>query len=87
MATVLCLRFAPVLLLAVSSTEQRRLPSTGRVLTVTIAVIGMLLVSLVGGAGGRAPNPALGILAALGSGPRTHCLPTSQRRCPSGSTR
>lgn len=67
-ATVVCLGFAPVLLLVVSSTQQRRLPSTGRVLTVTIAVIGLLLVSLVGGAGDQAPNPALGILAALGSG-------------------
>jgi drug/metabolite transporter, DME family len=67
-ATVVSLGFAPVLLLVVSSIQRRRLPSTGRVLTVTIAVLGLLLVSLVGGAGDQAPNPALGILAALGSG-------------------
>jgi DME family drug/metabolite transporter len=67
-ATVVCLGFAPVLLLVVSSTEQRRLPSAGHALTVTIAVVGLLLVSLVGGAGDQAPNPVLGILAALGSG-------------------
>lgn len=67
-ATVVCLGFAPVLLLVISSSQQRRLPSTGRVLTVTVAVIGLLLVSLVGGSGDQAPHPALGIVAALGSG-------------------
>jgi DME family drug/metabolite transporter len=67
-ATVVCLGFAPVLLLVVGSTRQRRLPTTGRVLTVTVAVTGLLLVSLVGGGGDHAPDPALGILAALTSG-------------------
>ena len=67
-ATVVCLGVAPVLLLIVSSIQQRRLLSTGRAVTVTIAVAGLLLVSLVGGAAERAPNPALGILAAFGAG-------------------
>jgi drug/metabolite transporter, DME family len=67
-ATVVCLGVAPVLLLIVSSIQQRRLLSTGRAVTVTIAVAGLLLVSLVGGAAERAPHPALGILAALGAG-------------------
>ncbi|HET7388408.1 MAG TPA: EamA family transporter [Nocardioidaceae bacterium] len=67
-ATVVCLGFAPVLLLVLNSAQQRRRPSAGRALTVLIAVVGLLLVSLVGGAGDQAAHPTLGILAALGSG-------------------
>ncbi len=67
-ATVVTLGFAPVLLLAVGSVQHRRLPSAGRTLTVTVAVVGLLLVCLAGGAGAHAPDPALGIVAALGSG-------------------
>lgn len=66
-ATVVCLGFAPVLLLVVTSARRRRLPSLGRALTVVSAVVGLLLVS-VAGVGGQAPNAGLGILAALGSG-------------------
>lgn len=67
-ATVVCLGFAPVLLLAVSSAQRRRLPSLARVATVTTAVAGLLLVSLAGGGGDAAPHTTLGVLAALGSG-------------------
>ena len=67
-ATVVCLGFAPVLLLAISSIQRRRLPSGGQALTVVIAVVGLLLVCLVGGTGDQAPNPTLGILTALGAG-------------------
>lgn len=67
-ATVVCLGFAPVLLLVISCAQQRRLPSVGRALPVVVAVVGLLLVSLVGGAGEVAPHPVLGILTALGSG-------------------
>jgi DME family drug/metabolite transporter len=67
-ATVVCLGFAPVLLLVLGSLQERRLPSAGRAATVTTALVGLLLVSLVGGAGDQAPHPLLGILAALGSG-------------------
>jgi drug/metabolite transporter, DME family len=66
--TVVCLGFAPVLLLVVDSARRRSLPSGGRVVTVTIAVVGLLLVSLVGDAGDRGSSPALGVIAALGSG-------------------
>lgn len=66
--TVVCLGFAPVLLLVVSSAQRRRLPSGGRTLTVLMAVVGLLLVSLVGGGSDHPANPVLGILAALGSG-------------------
>jgi drug/metabolite transporter, DME family len=68
LSTVICMGFAPTLLLAVSSAQKRRLPSTGQVLTVTMAVAGLLLISLVGGGREHASNPALGILAALGAG-------------------
>lgn len=67
-ATVVCLGFAPVLLLVVTSARRRRLPSPSQVVTVTTAVVGLLLVGLVGNGGEQPPNPTLGILAALGSG-------------------
>lgn len=66
--TVVCLGFAPVLLLALRSAQQRRLPSAGRSVPIIVAVVGLMLVSLTGSpVGGTAP-PAMGILAALGSG-------------------
>ena len=57
-ATVVCLGFAPLLLLVISCTQQRRPPSAGQALTVAIAVAGLLLVCLVGGArdGGAQPG-------------------------------
>lgn len=67
-ATVVALGFAPVLLLVISSGRRRRLPSSARVLTVTTAVVGLLLVSLAGDAADQASNPVLGTLAAVGSG-------------------
>lgn len=67
-ATVVCLGFAPVLLLVLGSIQQRRRPSAGRAATLTAALVGLLLVSLVGAAGDQASQPLLGILAALGSG-------------------
>lgn len=67
-ATVVALGFAPVLLLLVSSGQRRQLPSSAGVLTVTTAVVGLLLVSVVRDAADQASNPVLGILAALGSG-------------------
>ncbi|MEP7092366.1 MAG: DMT family transporter, partial [Nocardioidaceae bacterium] len=66
--TVVCLGFAPVLLLALRSAQQRRLPSAGHGAPVIVALIGLLLVSLTGSPiEGTAP-PILGIVAALGSG-------------------
>lgn len=66
-ATVVCLGFAPVLLLVVSGGRRRR-PSVRAALTVAVAVAGLLLVCLAGGAGEVAPDPVLGVVAALGSG-------------------
>ena len=46
MTTVVCLGFAPVLLLVLACIRERQLPSAGRALTVSTAVVGLLLVSL-----------------------------------------
>ncbi|MEV7548661.1 DMT family transporter [Amycolatopsis sp. NPDC089917] len=66
--TVVCLGFAPVLLLITGSVRRRRRPSLGQLLTVTIAVTGLLLVSVAGSPGGDVPHPVPGVLAALVSG-------------------
>ena len=68
LSTVICMGFAPTLLLAVSSVRRRRLPSLVQVLTVTMAVVGLLLISLLGGGRQHASSPALGIVAALAAG-------------------
>jgi DME family drug/metabolite transporter len=60
--------FAPTLLLIVTSVRRRRLPSKAQVLTVMMAVAGLLLITIIGGGREHAENPALGVLAALGAG-------------------
>ena len=67
-ATVVCLGFAPVLLLVIGSLQRRRPPAPSRLLTVGAAVAGLLLVSLAGGGQAHAADPVVGVLAALGSG-------------------
>lgn len=67
-ATVVSLGLAPVLLLVLGGVQRRRLPSPGQMFTVATALVGLGLVSIAGGAGDAAPNTALGVLAALGSG-------------------
>jgi DME family drug/metabolite transporter len=67
-ATVVSLGLPPVLLLGLSSIQGRRGPSPAQVMTVATALVGLLLVSIAGGTGEDAPNAALGVLAALGSG-------------------
>lgn len=67
-ATVIALGLAPVLLLVVDSARRGRAPSRTQVVTVATALVGLGLVSIAGGGGDDAPSPALGILAALGSG-------------------
>ena len=66
--TVVCLGFAPVLLLVLRSSRQRRFPSVGQSLPVVVAVVGLVLVSLTGVHVERTSAAALGILAALASG-------------------
>ncbi len=66
--TVVCLGFAPVLLLVLRSAHERRLPTVGRIVPVVLAVAGLALVSLTGRSVEGTSSPALGILAALGSG-------------------
>ncbi len=66
--TVVCLGFAPVLLLVVASVRDRRLPRPGALATVVVAVVGLLLVALVGGGDAVGTDPALGVLTALAAG-------------------
>lgn len=66
--TVVALGFAPVLLLVVNAIQRRRPPSPQQTLTVAVALLGLALVGFFGGAADHAPNPTLGILAALASG-------------------
>jgi DME family drug/metabolite transporter len=68
LATVICMGFAPVLLLGVASARRRRFPSVAQVLTVATAVAGLLLISIIGGGRQHAAHPVLGVLAALGAG-------------------
>jgi DME family drug/metabolite transporter len=67
-STVVCLGFAPVLLLVVDSVRARELPRPVPAATVVVAVAGLLLVTVAGGATDHAPHPALGVVAALASG-------------------
>ena len=67
-STVVSLGFAPILLLVLASFHQRRLPRGGQALTVFVAVLGLLLGELAGGAADSAPHPVLGLLCALASG-------------------
>jgi drug/metabolite transporter, DME family len=68
LSTVVCMGFAPALLLGVTSVRRRRLPSRAQVLTVTVALVGLLLISIVGGGREHATHPALGVVAALAAG-------------------
>ena len=66
--TVVALGLAPVLLLVLGAAQRRRPPSPAQLVTVVTALVGLVLVSLSGGSADHAANPALGILAAAGSG-------------------
>jgi drug/metabolite transporter, DME family len=67
-STVICMGFAPTLLLVVTSVQQRRLPPIAQVVVVAMAVAGLLLISLAGGGREHASSPMLGVVAALGAG-------------------
>jgi DME family drug/metabolite transporter len=67
-ATVVCLGIAPVLLLVIGTVRTRRPPLVGQVVTVVLAVVGLVLVGAGGGAAAQAPHAGLGIGAALASG-------------------
>jgi DME family drug/metabolite transporter len=67
-STVVCMGFAPTLLLVVTSARNRRPPSICQVIVVATAVSGLLLISLGGGGRQHASSPAIGVLAALGAG-------------------
>ncbi|WP_258142700.1 DMT family transporter [Arthrobacter sp. MYb227] len=66
--TVVSLGLAPVLLLVLKSIRTRRFPRLGALGTVFLALTGLCLVSLSGGEVSAAPQPVLGIGAAVVSG-------------------
>jgi len=67
-ATVVSLGLAPVLLTVGESVHHRRWPGTRRVLVLAAALGGLLLVSFGAGSAATGPHPAVGVLAAAGSG-------------------
>lgn len=67
-ATVVSLGLAPALLTVGESVHDRRRPDTRRLLVLGAALGGLLLVSLGAGSSETGPHPALGVLAAAGSG-------------------
>lgn len=67
-ATVVCLGVAPVLLLVLDAVRHRRRPAGVQVVTVVLAVVGLVLVGAGGAVVGAGPYTALGVGAALASG-------------------
>lgn len=67
-ATVVSLGLAPVLLTVGESLHARRRPDSRRLVVLTAALGGLVLVSVGAGSAATGPHPGLGILAAAGSG-------------------
>jgi drug/metabolite transporter, DME family len=67
-ATVVGLGWAPVLLQLVRVARERRAPPLGEALTLAAALVGLLLMSVVGGGDSAATRPVLGVATALASG-------------------
>lgn len=68
LTTVVTLGFAPVLLLVLGGIRERRAPGRAQVVTVVVAVAGLLLVTVAGAGSDAVSRPVLGILCALASG-------------------
>ena len=67
-AVVVALGWAPVLLQLVRVARERRPPPLTEVLTVGVALVGLLLISLAGLGDASASRPVLGVVTALASG-------------------
>jgi DME family drug/metabolite transporter len=67
-ATVVCLGWAPVLLLVADVARAHRRPPPGQVLTVGAAVAGLVLISVAGGGDSDPSHPVLGVVTSLASG-------------------
>jgi DME family drug/metabolite transporter len=67
-ATVLSLGWAPVLLQLIRVVRERRSPPRLELVTVAVALAGLLLISLAGAGDGTADRPVLGVLTALAAG-------------------
>lgn len=67
-ATVVSLGLAPVLLTVGEAVRDRHRPDTAHLVVLGVALTGLLLVSGTAHSGDSGPHPALGLLAAVGSG-------------------
>src|SRR4051794_25813374 len=84
-STVVALGLAPVLLTLAESIAARRRPTGIRMLVLSAALAGLLLVSASAGATTTGPHPLLGVLLAAGSG-STYALATGVGRPLTGLT-
>lgn len=84
-STVVALGLAPVLLTLGESIAARRRPATLRVIVLTAALAGLVLVSADAGASTTGPHPVLGVLLAAASG-TTYALATGIGRPLTGMT-
>ena len=64
---VVCLGLAPVLLLVLDAVRRGRLPGVAQVLTVVVAIVGLVLVAGPGN-GATGTNPGWGVVGALAAG-------------------
>jgi DME family drug/metabolite transporter len=78
-STVVALGLAPVLLTTAESARSRRLPGRTRLLVLTAALGGLVLVSVAAGGSGTGPHPVAGLLLAAASG-TTYALATAVGR-------
>jgi DME family drug/metabolite transporter len=67
-STVVSLAVAPLLLTGLDAIRLKQRPTTARVLVLTAALTGLVLVSVFSGDGTTGPNPGVGVIEALGSG-------------------
>jgi drug/metabolite transporter, DME family len=84
-STVVALGLAPVLLTVAESIAARRLPSRTRLLVLSAALGGLVLVSTAAGLSVTGPHPVLGVALAIASG-ATYALATALGRPLAGST-
>lgn len=67
-STLVSLAVAPVALTVWAAVVARRMPTMGAVLTVVVAVAGLVMISIGPGSAAGGANPTVGLLASFGSG-------------------
>jgi DME family drug/metabolite transporter len=78
-STVVALGLAPVLLTLGESVRSRRRPSTRKLVVLTLALTGLVLVTAFSGHGAGGPRPVLGVALAMASG-ATYAVTTALGR-------